>query len=134
MPYALQAVFFRCFRTHRTLLQSGCCISFVWQSKRGKDSLALLAEAMAEERTLLRLCEVRLPRSQQIILERLQPSVPRRWRRWKGENRPPRSPNIVSVKTQRSRVQLRFISLFELPHITVYDTCCTLMLKLLKEQ
>ena len=24
MPYALQAVFFRCFRTHRTLLHSGC--------------------------------------------------------------------------------------------------------------
>ena len=24
MPYALQAVFFRCFRTHRTLLPSGC--------------------------------------------------------------------------------------------------------------
>ena len=24
MPYALQAVFFRCFRTHRTLLQRGC--------------------------------------------------------------------------------------------------------------
>ena len=24
MPYAFQAVFFRCFRTHRTLLPSGC--------------------------------------------------------------------------------------------------------------